>query len=295
MADVVENLLFVATGIPHPCRASPCAELVWEIIVRELSPLIATFPESALCSAQLKRQSTSGHILPIIRFLARNNGALRRFIARMAVNDAVQQHVCEGDLEEVSAPVEKRAGARIAAVKEALTELNWPYDTVAEYLMQPKECPVKRARLVRADRVTQAMDPATYQAFCEARTVSFIPQKAPKKRNFNGHWLSGMTKDLEMLSHTVEQDLAYLAGEIVSAVADLVLVLRADQRDGTHLRYAILRVEGDTQQLAEVWACLREEKFVSVITAEEVLNVARIFCTNFSSRDSGPNCLLLTV
>ena len=122
----MEQLLFVATGIEHQDSSSSSqssiAELVWEIVARELENLILLLPNSILhAPAESERLDRPGrqrkpqthHLLPLIRFLSQNDFTLRRFVRRMIVIDAVheiQEGVKEGGVEKAEISAESAAG-----------------------------------------------------------------------------------------------------------------------------------------------------------------------------------------
>lgn len=126
MVDIVEQLLFVATGLEHHAGQSTVASMVWEIVARELQNLMPILPDRVLHASEKRRRqpgeiepdgrrrlSTTHHLLPLIQFLSQNDWTLRRFVRRMIVIDAVkeiQEDVGEGQLEVSETTTESAAG-----------------------------------------------------------------------------------------------------------------------------------------------------------------------------------------
>ena len=191
----------------------------------------------------------------------------------------------------------------MCAVRDAMHEMGWSDDVIDGYFSQLDDA-VKTGRMLRADRATTAMDKATYRAFCTARGSSFVLNAVPRQMRANDQackpWLSEMAPSAHF-APLVRQDLAYLAAETVFTVVDLVLLLRADARDGTCLRYEVLRRrrgEGEDDNdnvsgLRRVWQCLGADDFASVISADEIRNVSRLFCSNFGGDSALDKSVLL--
>jgi hypothetical protein len=287
MANIVENLLFVATGIPHPSTRLHSAQLIWEIVVRELKALPISLPseqQSVDCDDQRPKVYS---LVPIVQLLAQKESSLHRFARRMILMDNVQEHASEEILDGTmgGVPEAKTTGVRGSAVREALVELGWSSDVIAECLERP-DGPVKTARMTRADRATQAMDGKTYKEFCSSRTSSFtteVQQCLKKKRKLGEkssepQWLSALSLDTAGMTPLLREVLAYLAAEIVFLIADFVLILRADSRSGSFLRFVLLN---GNSSFDDVWSCLATDQFGCEITADEVRNVARLFSSNF--------------
>lgn len=271
MSEILSDLLCTASGSVEG-SSRETVQAIMEIVLSEINLLLCyVLSEDPVASQNLQNP------VPFIRLLSYNEQSLIRFAKRTTVADLAKSYSSNIGSDAV-AQASKAQDHGALQLRKCLACCKWTTDQIERLFNDTVGGMVKCARNARISQATLNMDDKTYAAFTVKRRASFLGLR-------NQAFLLPDYIAPSKTSPLVWDILAYLAAETVYIIVDLLMVLRYDFRNGTFLRYKVLKgvQEAELEEVAKAIECSVE----SPLTIAEVRNVCRLFCGN---RMSNPTC-----